>query len=260
LAINASLIRSRDDIGAGADDLLDSSLPLVSRMRYARLRTRETGWWVNQIERSDASDEYLALLALLSVCPASIIRKLTAPISEKLDSMSDEEFSSFARGFESTLVPRDLFHHWSIWKKWPLENVKGVSPRMTYIVSRRMTRNLRHLAYRWFHADAIRDPLVYEAFAQYGVAVALAGKLNWTDALQAVRLAYARTPTSLGWRRWSQDSEHEMPQAAAEEICRNPGDYPMMLVELADQTLTERVGKAVTAVGAIATEQNWQLH
>ena len=71
-------IRAKDEKSEQASELLDPSLPLCERVRYARLRAGAAKWWEAQLQfASDQSGVAFALLVLLTWAGPSVFNRLS---------------------------------------------------------------------------------------------------------------------------------------------------------------------------------------
>jgi hypothetical protein len=260
LANMAAGIRSKTETSSGCDDLFDESMPLAARVRYARLRAGNPGWWMRQAKSATTKlERMLALTVVMSWGSSRTILHLLAELD----------------GLVGTLESRDLekVHKATKWATrvggielkrlqviTPLK-ASALTPDIIGLLALRGDSDLKTYLYDNFlrtysgeNAELIQFCMVTEQrkFAQSGG--------NWRRFAQLAERVYGGTrasdrvllPTLTPLRRAT-----PMPLTIAREITDRPDDFPFVLVTLAEQRCREDVAGSVVPVAVSAEKEGW---
>lgn len=250
LALEASGVRSASETFPEASDLFDATIPLAPRVRYARLRAGNRGWWAEQIDRAAPGGE--RLLAVSVMFARASARTLAAHI-DRLDpilkNLSADEFerlrTACARAASGGPLGADQL---------PL-NDAGEFPddlceRTLTLLALRASREMRDQLHRRYlrnyrgRRGQLIDLVIEAELAGQGDDVRA-----WRRAMKMLRRVPGRHPAS------TRKSSREMPLDVAREICLNPAAYTSELVLRAEKRCASAM--EYEPVADVAAREGW---
>jgi hypothetical protein len=102
-----------------------------------------------------------------------------------------------------------------------------------------------------------QDPRILSIATQMAVTRTFRNPIEWKTTLPLIRRAYRIDAMSdLALLRVEPDDVN-MPLPVASEISRQAKSYPLLLVDLADASLTKAVGLRAKQVGLVAKNEQW---
>ena len=251
LAILAAGIRSTTEPGEG-HGLLDEQASICGRARFARLQSGSPNWWLKQLDmHGDLPQAIFVLLNIFTWATFRTIFKLKDVLAERLRSLSTARWVQLNEllGQLNWLVGRNNRH------KLNFDDFDDVSIRMCSVLSTRLdNRQIDTLYVRFLREYTGDDPVVLQFCADAAVQRLLSKQPDWRPDLDIVRHAYLRgfAGQTLKIRRSAQISID-----VAETVCNQPEAFPLDLVAVADEMLTNRAKSGVEKVATIAGQQKW---
>ncbi len=265
LANSSAAIRSSHETGAGHNILVDDSLSLCRRARYARLRSGSPQWWIRQFESvEEPYHRMLASLLYLSWASDKTIDSTIETVQKAFSGMTDAEWQSVIEGIgiAQTVVflmggrPRPI--------GVPSLDRRLNSRAASAIGIRVKPQDARVVYDRYLKSYRGNDRSVLQFCQNLAFEIAIQGNESWKHTLPLISKCYSRgialDPTSVSFSyRLSRSDNDLLPLEVAKEIATFPSSYPRILVELADDRCRRDVQTRVRAVGDIAAEDDWAV-
>lgn len=253
----AAGIRSADERAADCDDLLDSSISLVRRARYARLRSGGEAWWKRTLGTPSVGvdDARFALLLCLSWASERAIIALAADLSRRLDDLSSGDWDGlYAACTDVIQVARSATENCA--SSLP----RGTSVRLAAVLMLRANNEGAHALYRRFvRGSAARDVTVLQACAGVACRNLLTGG-QWAGDLEFIRASYhVGADFDRATSHWVRRDARSRPlsRELASSVCGAPGEFPPELVAVAEQRLLLDTMSSVAPVGKVAQRDRW---
>jgi hypothetical protein len=260
LANFAAGIRSTQETCTDFSNLLDHTLPICNRTRYARLRAGSPTWWRKQIKMACSEQDY-CLVALLAFtwCSPTTLRALRSDF-QFLDQLP---LPWWTRLSESARRCNFLMR---VRLKTPLvaygidgETVR-MSERQITALSYRADRQERARLLEMLLRDYSGDDLQVLSFCEReALERADFGQESWRIFLPFIAKAYECGATTerkqfpFSFRR----NRFQMSLAIAEEIAGKADKYPGYLVAAAENSIRAYVSSRIVPVGRVAAKDGW---
>jgi hypothetical protein len=249
--------RRRIKASLASFDFFAQKLTTTQRLRGARARTTDHAWWLSALERVGAETRSLRLLlieSLLCLCPTETIERCEASLSAILDSMVEEEWSILVQTLSSVRIAVGKPARDEALKKF---GFKFESMRFSYLVASKGPKGLARLVFQRFfrtYAGATADYLEFKQ--EQAIRCAIAGEIQWDEALSIVRDGYAR---GVYVPRLEFDFRNSviMPAEVYPQILSNSQLYPLSICDVAEAAASRAARKAVKPVSAIAKADRW---
>jgi hypothetical protein len=235
-------------------DFFDETVSLVKRIRAARARRNEKGWWREQFERGPTgSSRNLLMLVHFrygSLAAVAECGQITGPI---LDALPQDAWSSLRSFFDDTFSDDEKSERLNIEE---VESSIGSTRALCLLA----IRSSSTLAMKFFlehcvdrGGELICGPRLRQLWALDAI---LANKLDWNKGCLIIAETYAEG----AWNNISyklQPGRMTVPPNIAEEILQHPDVFPHAVWESAERTATFAARKAVRAVGSVAKSDKW---
>jgi hypothetical protein len=253
IALVAAGIISKVESGRLGRNLLDSTVPLCERMRFARLKSGAISWWSNQLDACDKENVTFVLRSLLFWASPRTIIRLAARLSPLVEALEESACRRLLILLERTKRERITLSDSDV------KVLRQSSPRLAIIMAARASHAyaapIINLALTTYSGT---DPITLRGYADSLLGQAIHDPSKWKNALPVVRLAYKqdmilRNADELG----RNISSALMDNATAMEILSSAQDYPLRLVHAAESRVTKMAGSKAKLPGEVATNERW---
>ncbi|MDA9525711.1 hypothetical protein XI06_36680 [Bradyrhizobium sp. CCBAU 11434] len=255
IALVAAGIISKTESGQIGEGLLDNSVPLCQRIRYARLRSGSPSWWETQFAQAGEDDDllYFVLTVFLVWATPRTVLALAASISPRLEMLSESHWEVLSSRLErSNFVDKFI----------PEQSIKsalaGCDLRIAVALGMRlpdeMATQIATTKLAEYQGD---DRRILRFGLERGATLVLENPTRWSSYLPRLRHAYSRglnAPYSLFAHGHAQV---QIPLPTARKICSNAAEYPLNLIEAAQAQLTKHIGSKAKAPGMVAKSERW---
>jgi hypothetical protein len=261
LANFAAGIRSTADKCSDCSDLLNADMPLVRRVRYARLRSGAHKWWSSQIEASGSeSDLLFVLLIFFTWATPSTWLVNHDLVNAKLNTLSPNNWYSLFRAVRRCTHLVRLNDDRS--EKVDLSKLpEKTDLRFAAMLSDRLSDIDSSTLYSKFIKDQVSDdPVILELTERQSLDLPHVGTSEWTPDLDTLHTLYTRNvvaePPSFRRKRHLREPG-SMNLGIAEKILASPAAFPGYLVTSAEDSYRAEVARRVTTVAAVAEAEKW---
>ncbi len=234
--------------------LFERDKPLCDRLRTARLRARNAGWWQQQARLcSTTIDSFLFHSALWRWAPAGMLFEWADDLGGMLDGLSDSEWRSLAEVVYAgvTLGPRQIA---TARAQAPLPRTLP-SRRLALLMGMRDQGRYARAIFLDHLSDSGDGSNLMATFRQeQAFDAALAGKLDWRSSLSIIRATYAE---GAAYPLAVRASASRVPETVAQQILGNARDYPLSLWSAAESVADANARRAVQPVGKVAKQDRW---
>ncbi len=258
----AAGIRAPAETCTGYAALLDDSVSLCRRARYARLRAGSPSWWRGQLAAVNAPDEKMfCALLLLTWGSLATLTTLASELDLLLADLDEHSWcllsqavkdSSRYRASRDRELPIDA-------KSLPPQ----LGPRTASVLTIRANHGARDQLYDIYLSDyGGNDATVLQACGQIA-----AGRLPEPSSDSMKLLAVIARSYAAG----SLDEEFTfaeyhrlrrgvaLPLIVAQRVLERPAKYPGFLVAMAEATVNTDTAALIVPVGDIADRENWSF-
>ncbi|HEY8816898.1 MAG TPA: hypothetical protein VIP57_17595 [Candidatus Dormibacteraeota bacterium] len=244
--------RGRPSRSGVAQDLADSSRPLLERLRYARYRGGQTNgaWWRRQLQAASSPEEVRIAL----------ITALSWPVEDALG-----ETIGVAGHLLERLENEDLSRVYDLVKRLGWSRGRGRRPRLSPAQMDDIPLRAG-VALGWRDPEGFGQSLLSERLSSYRgndtevlrfclelgtVAVVTGANKNLT----LIRRSYRRVPDGVGLAR--RETSRGLDLSLARQIVKNASDYPLLAVRAAEERCTAKAGAALPPLRQVAEEERW---
>lgn len=259
LANIASGIKSKSETCIGFPNLLDHSVSLCRRARYARLRSGKAAYWQKLFEQADdVTDVLFTTLVLITWGSKKTLEGLVGLIDSVLKELSTDNwrrlYNSVEESISCTQQSSDRFILFDVKLLPELLNARTV----TLLAIR--SKEPKDLYSKYFDGYSGSDLQVLQYWQRVVIELLGESKISWQSALKVISQSYMEGVVSERYafqrfiRRVSADS---LPDEIAEEIAREPDRYPGFLVAAAEAKCRNIVASKIVKVGEIARRDRW---
>jgi hypothetical protein len=249
----ASGIRSPSETCAEAVDLLNGSISLCRRVRYARLRTANAQWWSRQFDK--ASGEYEIALVMLVLLTWASKTTLVAVIEEMEAAQSVLSAEAWKKVFVRSRFRPFRFDRRETFTD-PAELPPLLSSRFAAFFASRSTGLAAEVLYKAYFASV-------DGVDEVGLEFTLLGALDhenvkkpsWNPDLALIRAAYEKGTShepQAFFEAWRDFDAATMPTKLAQEIAGSPLKYPGFLLSVAEEACRISVAGNTTPVSSVA--------
>jgi hypothetical protein len=259
LASIAAGIKSKDVRAKGFSDLHDPNLPLAERARHARLRTSVV-WWKEQLLAANCDLALdLALTILFSWAPGSVLRELSSDVCIILDRLSSDRWSSLFSSLRAIISVTSE-------SRGPITGAAGThvpdsaSPRLKAALLLRLPRAGYKKLLISFAADPVDDLPVMKFVSTRMISEALRDPKLWPATIALFQASEGRFDLAedqvdeLDLYYGHRDT---MPLSAAKIVAESPAQFPVRMIELAENTFSGRPSDGLTSLGELASHEGW---
>lgn len=263
LGFIASGIKSENASYRNARELFDDQIDLCKRARFARLRAGSAAWWKRHLVAnvSWAKKTFMLLLFFTWSGP-----KTMAQISP----LADEVLASLP-GEWWTRLHMAMGLSGRYWlqrrqKKLSLELddfPDKLSPRFVVLVSGRLKSTTVGMLYsKFLNNYEGDDTAVLQLSLESALRCAVKEKNSWQKWLPIIANCYMKGVTIDGYLAFELDDKDIMSSwgldvSTAAKVIQRCDQYPLELVELAEQVCRSELAKQIVPVGQVATRDNW---
>ncbi|MER9893252.1 NACHT domain-containing protein [Mesorhizobium sp. M0119] len=248
IAIISAGVKSKQEPGAWSSRGWDDTLQIVDNLRFARLRSRNTKWWREQLGSvTTRLSRQLAALTLAVWASPKTILSLVDDASRLMDSFTTQEWSSVCEAFVETA-----------WANQSRDNVLDMPPPTA--------------------GDRLKMVLGHRGGDRYASAVFERYFFEYTGDDEAICLFVGRTAIQMLirdaslWERYicilknnrcgrnisaPELDPNRIPLDVAKKICEQAPDFPKFLVRAAQDALASDAGGRVQKVGEISVHDHW---
>jgi hypothetical protein len=247
-------IRSKSDAGVIGDSLFDATVPLVERCRYARFRSGSPKWWATQLELADSAQKIeLALVNLVSWGTTRTLMQLLEELSELLSHVSNRQFRRFL-----DIAGRHASDKASIKQTEFSRELRKASPRALALVARRANKSDADIVFE----NSLRnyrgtEGAISSLVADIAMRKAFANPDEWKDVLPIIKRLYQGDGVPEAALSAPASERRDLPIPIALDIVRDPENYPLRLIGIADASLTKMFGSMTKPIGQIARAEGW---
>lgn len=257
IACVAAGISAASETCTDASSLFDRSVSLCRRARYARLRSGQPTWWLDQLTRAtDTSEKLFGMMLLFSWGSLATINRLLPEIEQFVENLQADEWHRLYWGI------RRMRGH----LKNKGRSVEGadtrtalpglLSPRLCVVLALRV-REPTSIYNRYLRDYSGTDSKVWSFCQTSAVNLAVVGSDNWDNVLPILRKAYSSGitfhPDAIRWRR----GPNPIPAEAASAICRDPSAYSLEILFSAQAVRKTSIGEALQPVASVAAHESW---
>lgn len=258
IAIIASRIRSKEEIGAAPNGIFNTNEPLVERYRFARLKSGASRWWEKQLDNAAAPVVVEKLVLLIWVfATKKTIFQLSDRLAAILESFDASAWERVTREFHavSTFTLYGRSHNCLELGQVDLERAKSLSSRTAVFLGRRLDWRSR--------MNLVKECLIGkegldDSILQFELDVLTAHLSRKSPdlglALSVVRASFARGAPMPYCRRHRDAS---LSEDDAIVISQDPESYPLSFVALADTVMSAKAGAKARSLAEIATSEKW---
>lgn len=256
----AAGIRSNTERCSEYSSLLDHSQPLCRRARYARLRSGQPSWWRQQF-RSAKSEEDVKLVCLLALTWArpNTLVALNPDLDAALVSLDEGSWYRVALGTRRALSLLHLRKEERA-SSFSADAVEAtISPRTAAALMMRADALTAHSLYvKHLRETLASDEIVLEQIQTEALDLEHVGSPAWAPDLEKVKQCYAAGT----WESHVPFSKlmHQndiLPLPMAQEIARQPTNFPAPLVGMAEETCRRHAAANAQPLAEVAERQGW---
>lgn len=246
------------------DDFFDASAPLCPRMRAARLRAGQAGWWSRTLQSAvEPKDVMMAILTASVWASGKTLIAVIADLEEAVSRLDDDQWKKVADTVTSIQWHTRNFGNGRLTKsRFVAEVPVSVSERTLPLFVSRGSADARQSLYERRLA-AYRGTHRVTLEAAQTVAFELMGgeRCDWTRELAVVAHAYEHgvLGESVLVDRFYRHarSESRIPRDIAARIVEGAEKYPSMLVQAAQIVCAAAAAKELVSVGSVARRDRW---
>lgn len=256
IAIIASGIKSFDEKCNDYSDLGDETLSICKRVRYARLKSGNSAWWEEQIEKSH--DLVFTLSTFFSTATPKTIILLIKFVGNKVEGL---ERNNLKKLFQNIIKTAPVFEYTLQQQKQILSLLddSSIAHSIKYLISLRIPLHKRMNYLKDFLADYKGDieeilQLKYEyLIGQFGTSSRSEKVL-----LAEIKNTYFRSKHTANHshQRLLRNTNH-LSYDEAKMIMKDCKNYPNLIVTMAENVCRIKAYKNVKAVGKIAKSEKW---
>lgn len=253
ISLFAAGISSKKEMGRIGATLLDAAVPLCERMRYARLKSGAVRWWSEQLAGlSERRDQTFVLRSLLFWATPRTIIQLAKKLSELIDDLDASTFRRIVNVLERTKRERIVLSNSDT------KILKRSSPRLVAILAARAShssidRVINSVVPDYNGIDVSVMKMCVESIAR----AAFHDTSQWKKALSIVKRAYKMDLNIDTFGLADRSREEIMDAASASEILESAQEYPLSLVNVAQDFVTKAAGSKAKAPGDVALSEHW---
>lgn len=255
IAILSSSVRSASDVGTWSNDGWLPTPGLVQRLRFARKKSGNAGWWRDQIEAAVGTQEIATCLTTSLIwVTGRALPSLIDILVRSTDALSEPEWRRVYVNYSMVLEaarPERLDP-----AQLP-EGAISASTRLATLLLARMkgSGRLRLIARKAFSQYDGKSPEIIRTAMEHELGVDQVQSIDWKYAMALSRLA--RDAGSSIYLNPMVLRKARIPEAVAEEILSKPNLHSPDLVAACERSYAVAVGKATPRVSTTADLQKW---
>ncbi|MEG4421285.1 hypothetical protein QUA70_22240 [Microcoleus sp. LAD1_D5] len=259
LANLASGIKSKNQTYTEFHDLLDHSVPLCKRARYARLRSGTVSYWQRLFSKAkNVKDIMFAVLILITWGSKKTLEQLAGEVEIHVEKLSTEDWGRLYNSVEESVS----------WTQqgsgrliiFDVDLLPQVLNARTVTLLGIRSKKPKDLYSKYLSGYSGSDFLVLQYWQSVVIELLGEGEISWQSALEIISQSYMKGVVSERYavhkfvRTVPADA---LPDDIAKEISRQPERYPGFLVAAAEAKCRESVASKIVKVGEIARRDKW---
>ena len=254
-------IRSQSEKCAEFGDMLDPSVSLARRARYARLRAGAPQWWRGQLSQCQRGIHgAFALLVLMTWGSARTIGMCVDEVERISVQLTPQEWKWTSDGLVDALahLGEDGGERTARFEMAALPTRMSVRAA-TLLTMRSNGETARNLQAR-FLDDYEGDDRVVLGLIQDGVITRIMesnGSMDWNKALETVRRIYRAGVLPRRHMYHRTRNAISMPLEVANEILDHAESYPSFLIGVSESVCRRHTSEAIVPVGKRAKDERW---
>ncbi len=263
-AIAAGIMPKEIRSTAEFDRLHDTKLPLVERARYARRKATFKYWNESLLRASSNNDLFLVLMLLLSYAPSIVLKGLAAELNFALADFDSERWHDLVRNLELITSITN-----PVRQPQPLRNFSecdlsaALSPRLKTLLMQRLSRPLRsRILIEQLESHDGNDLDLGWFLARQGLDEAHSAPEMWKYVVAFVKKYDLSILDRGGVKDYSQHRFYyghieKMPVLIAKEVVAAPANFPVEILEVAEWSLSQRLGVSADPLEQVALKEKW---
>jgi len=262
LANVACGIKSSKETCTDAPNLLDESVSLCRRARYARLRAGAPDWWRRQINAAtNRLDDMFLSLVLLTWASASTLVAVADTASPVFERLCIDDWQRVIAAVEQALRLARGQANDGLLSLDTGSLPDNLNDRAVAAIGLRATEGQANNLYlRYLYGYHGSDPVVLEFCQKAVLDLVRHDASRWRQTLEIVRKIYAEgvMPRSYIYHQFVRNTDTSfLPIDIAKEITEQAELYPHPLVLFAEARCREEVASAIIPVGVVAAREGW---
>lgn len=262
LAAIAAGIKSKSSRALGFESLLDEKLPLTERARYARLKS-STAWWKRALtDASPGTQTLWVMLLLLAWAPSAVIKAMAARLSRSISELDDECWGDLLIGLRAVISSTGEGRQpLTGFEEATLSSISA--PRLKAVLMLRLPRSLssRILVEQLNEYDG-KDQQLGSFLTSRAMNEARRDPKTWRDLITFLKKHNSRplesdAGQSIGHEGFYYERNHGMPILVAQDVIGSQMSLPLTVLEIAQVTMSRRVGNTSTTLGDLSIEEDW---
>jgi hypothetical protein len=259
LANIASGIKSQSETCTGFSALLDHSVSLCRRARYARLRSGTVSYWEKLFEQTDdVMDRMFAVLLLITWGSKKTVERLASLIDIFLEKLSSDNWRHLYNSVEESVAWTQQSSHRFIIFDFNLLP-QSLNARTVTLLGIR-SKNQKDLYSKYLNGYNGADLQVLQYWQGVAIELLGEGKISWESALDVISQSYLKGVVSerFAFQKFIRTVPADsLPNDIAKQIARQPDRYPGFLVAAAEAKCKDIVASKIVKVGEIARSNKW---
>ncbi len=241
-----------------AVDILDSTVPLVRRIRHARARGGKANadWWSKQLESAKSrGDKMATLIVALSWPTKEALNAILGPAAQHLKALDEQDFLEVCQELQRLGWGRGAGRSPFITS----DELDAMDARVAIALSHRDPEYFgRHAFRRRFQGYRGKKLEISSFVLQRATADFLNGRSTEADHLATIRRAYKVTAESWDEAAGLRFVTHEsVPLTTAEAVVRNAEEYPFSIVRAAEEICSLSAGRKAESLASISENEHW---
>ena len=256
----AAAIRSNTERCSEYSSLLDHSQPLCRRTRYARLRSGQHSWWRQQFRSAESEEDVrlVCLVALTWARPSTLVA-LNPDLDAAIESLDERSWHRIAVAVRRALSMLHLRKEERT-SSFSVDDLGAtISPRTASALMMRADAPTAHSLYiKHLRETLATDPIVLEQIQTEALDLENVGGQSWSPDLEKVKQCYAAgtlEPHIPASKLMHQTDT--LPLQMAQEIARQPTNFPAPLVGMAEETCRREAAANAQPLAEVADRQGW---
>jgi hypothetical protein len=249
------IIERRVNISSAPTNFFDPELTTAQRLRSAKAKRTNPDWWSSTLSQSETQPRplrSLLLLALFAFVPLPTLVPCEKNVEIILSAMDDEEWSSFV--YAVSVSGRWMSRRETIASEATLALN---NERIAYIIATKEPEKFGQQTFLRYFREYTGPFSYFLSFKQsWALKCAFAGTLDWIEAIDIIKQTYSLGIDAL--------DEHQLrsvnsglPAKISSEVLLNSQDYPLKLLDAAENAALRTARKAIRPVGSIAKIDRW---
>lgn len=243
--------------------LMDSSLSLCKRVKYARAKSGDIGYWEQQL--SVSNNLMFTYLVFLTWATPKVIANLCGRIQKDLEEFSKSDIRLLSNYLKKT-TRHSTIRNAQAKELIESSQFKSLSFDIKYLISLRFPNEIqsRLICSQKDNISSFFDIEIIQEKLQFLISMYLKTPNN-SDLLSKIREYYNLCSNSKVdteyilhmYFRFQNDNNIKIPIDIAKNIMNDSKSYPIVIASIAEKSCRLYANKNVKAVGKIAKEKKW---